>query len=67
MRLLFSARTYAALVPLVATVLAVVMRGAARCRGWESAASTNTLVVIDGGHVTTLKQTDPASGYGEAA
>jgi uncharacterized membrane protein YoaK (UPF0700 family) len=65
--LLVSARTYAALVPVLATALAIGMHAAARRLGRHDAPSADTLVAIDRDDPETLGQTDRTLGYGEAA
>jgi uncharacterized membrane protein YoaK (UPF0700 family) len=65
--LLVGARTYAALVPGVATAMAVGLHEAGRRVARASAPSAHALVPIDGEGTETLAGIDPALGWDEAA
>jgi uncharacterized membrane protein YoaK (UPF0700 family) len=65
--LLENARSYAPLVSVLATVVAIGMHEAARRIARGSAPSADVLVAIDGQGTETLARTDPALGWDEAA
>ena len=65
--LLADARTYAALVPTVATALAIFTHFAARHRAGSEIDPSDHVAVLDVQSREPLVNQDPAAGYGEAA
>jgi hypothetical protein len=64
---LVSARTFAALVPLAAIVLAVGVHESARRLARDGEVSDSTVVTFDGEQVGTLARAESAVGWDEAA
>jgi hypothetical protein len=64
---LVSARTFAALVPLAAIVLAIGVHESARRLARDGEVSDSTVVTFDGEQVGTLARADLAVGWDEAA
>jgi uncharacterized membrane protein YoaK (UPF0700 family) len=65
--LLVSARTYAALVPGVATAIAIGIHETARRLARDTAPSAGAVLAIDRDGTETLARTDPALGWDDAA